>query len=297
MGDVAKIGRTFTSNAKPQNAPAKRSLPMTLRPRRPHPATPGTLGTLGLLGAGLLGATLLGCGAPASEADAPGETQEAIVGGVADTGDPAIVALYGIAPGADKGALCTATVISPTVVLTAAHCLDPSIVGTGLEYSVLTAADLTDKAHPSPRLKVKETHFDPAFSATNLLNGHDIGVAILDSPTAITPIAWNSDPLPATAKGQSVRIVGYGVNDGFKEMGAGIKRQANVKINDFDNLLVKTGDLSKTICSGDSGGPVLLKIGGVEKVVGVNSFGIIFCLFSGNSTRVDTYASFVKSYL
>lgn len=40
-----------------------------------------------------------------------------------------------------------------------------------------------------------------------------------------------------------------------------------------------------------------MNIGGVEKVVGVNSFGIIFCLFSGNSTRVDKYATFVKSYL
>lgn len=250
----------------------------------------------------LLGAIGLGCGAepgaPASPAEqAIAEAQQPIIGGTPTTGDPAVVALYGIKPGADKGALCTATIISPTVVLTAAHCVDPSIVGTDLVYNVLTGNDLTDKAHPSQKLAVKETHFDPLFDHNNILNGHDIAVAILETPTTIKPIAWNSEPLDLALKGQSARIVGYGLNDGFGQKGAGVKRVATVKLNDFDDLLVKTGDLLHTICSGDSGGPVLMKVGGVEKVVGVNSFGIVFCLFSGNSTRVDKYASFVKSFL
>lgn len=256
------------------------------------------------LPASLLGALTLGCGAAADGtpedpalAATLGESQQPIIGGTPTTGDPAIVALYGIAPGADKGVLCTATIISPKVVLTAAHCVDPALAGTGLVYSVLTGNDLTDKAHPSPKLAVKETHFDPLFDHNNILNGHDIAVAILETPTTITPMAWNSAPLDASLKGQPARIVGYGLNDGLGQKGAGIKRMANVKLNDFDELLVKTGDLLHTICSGDSGGPVLMKIGGVEKVVGVNSFGIIFCLFSGNSTRVDKYASFVRSYL
>lgn len=253
------------------------------------------------LATGLVGTMALGCGAapeatPTAE-PALGEVQQPIIGGTPTTGDPAIVALYGIAPGADKGVLCTATIISPTVVLTAAHCVDPSLAGTGLVYSVLTGNDLTDKAHPSPKLAVKETHFDPQFDHNNILNGHDIAVAILETPTTIKPMAWNDAPLDATQKGKPARIVGYGLNDGLGQKGAGIKRMANVKLNDFDDLLVKTGDLLHTICSGDSGGPVLMKIGGVEKVVGVNSFGIIFCLFSGNSTRVDKYATFVKSYL
>ena len=39
------------------------------------------------------------------------------------------------------------------------------------------------------------------------------------------------------------------------------------------------------------------KIGGVETVIGVNSFGILLCLFEASSTRVDTYKSFVEKYL
>ena len=243
--------------------------------------------------------TLVACGSPTADPEPTASEQDAIIGGVADTGDPSIVALYGVVPGADKGALCTATVISPTVVLTAAHCVHPDTAGKDAVFSVLTAPDLTDKTHPSPRLKVKEVHYDPAFDLKNVLNGHDIAVAILDAPTTLRPIPWNKTALPADLKGKQIRLVGYGLNDSFGQKGAGIKRQASTKLNSFDTNFVKTGTLIpwKGICSGDSGGPVLAKIGGVETVVGVNSFGILGCLFESSSTRVDTYKAFVEKYL
>ncbi len=242
---------------------------------------------------------LLACGGAAPGTDEPtAQNQDAIIGGVNDTGDPAIVAVYAIAPGATEGALCTGSVISPTVVLTAAHCVDPAVVGSGVDFYVLTAADLTDPSNPSPKLTVKETHFDPAFDISNVLNGHDVGIVILDTPTTITPIPWNSAPLPESFVGNPVRLVGYGLNDSLHKTGAGIKRQVGVKLNSFDNLFVKTGSLIpwKGLCSGDSGGPVLMKFGGVEKIVGVNSFGIILCVSESSSTRIDTYASFVQMY-
>jgi secreted trypsin-like serine protease len=244
---------------------------------------------------------LAGCGG-AVTAENPVETaqdQSEIIGGTVNTGDPAIVALYAIKDGATSGALCTATVISPTVVLTAAHCVHPDTVGTGNKFYVMTAPDITDKTHPSPKLNVKEVHYDPKFDAKLIFNGHDIAVAILETPTTITPIPWNKDPLTAAMKGQAARIVGYGLNDSFGQKGAGIKRQATVKLNNYDELFVKTGSLLpwKVICSGDSGGPVLMKLGGVEKVVGVNSFGIVFCLTEASSSRTDIYKDFVAKYL
>lgn len=249
----------------------------------------------------LSGIALGGCGAQdVLDATAPAEgvdNTETIKGGVVDTGDPAVVALYGKKPGEDKGVLCTSTVIAPKVVLMAAHCVHPDTAGTGLDFNVLLAPDLTDPNKPSPRVHVKEVHYDPMFDAKNLPGGHDIAVALLDEAVTITPIPWNRAALAQSLVGQPARIVGYGLNDGFGQKGAGIKRQATVKLNSFDNNLVKTGNFFKGICSGDSGGPVLMKINNKETVVGVNSFGLIFCLGEGLSTRVDRYVSFVDQYL
>ena len=63
------------------------------------------------------GLALAACGTPDLEDTIPGEgvdNREAIKGGVVDTGDPAIVALYGKKPGEDQGVLCTTTIIAPT---------------------------------------------------------------------------------------------------------------------------------------------------------------------------------------
>ena len=247
-------------------------------------------------------AALMGCGSPNTETSDTAETadsQNAIIGGTVHTGDPSIVALYAKEPDKMAGSLCTATVISPTVVLTAAHCVHPDLVGAKAEFNVLTAPDLTDKTKPSPRLKVKEVHWDPMFSRATNLDGHDIAVAILESPTTLPPIPWNKDALATDLKGKNVRLVGYGLNDSVNQKGAGVKRQLSIKLNNFDDKFVKTGSLIpwKGICQGDSGGPVLANIGGKETVIGVNSFGIILCLAESNSTRVDTYRAFVEKYL
>ncbi len=248
-----------------------------------------------------LSAMLVACGGngPEAEGTPTAQEQQGIIGGVVDTGDPAVVAVYAIKPGEESGALCTGTVISPTVVLTAAHCVHPDTVGTGNTFYVLTAPDLTDPMNPSPKLAVKETHYDPDFDVNQILNGHDIAVVILDAPTTIRPIPWNAAAMNNRLVGQNARLVGYGLSNSFAQTGAGVKRQVTVPLNTFDDLFVKTGKLFpwKGICSGDSGGPVLMKINGVEKVVGVNSFGILYCLSESSSTRVDTYKAFVESFL
>src|SRR5260221_447053 len=48
-----------------------------------------------------------------------------IVGGVPDAGDPAVAALLYFDPNQRLQFLCSATLVSPTVLLTAAHCVFP----------------------------------------------------------------------------------------------------------------------------------------------------------------------------
>jgi len=240
---------------------------------------------------------LSGCGGfDSPELDVEIRSQE-IVGGTATTGDPAVVALYTKKPEDEKGALCTGTVIAPRVILTAAHCVHPDLVGTGTTTTVLMGADLNTPETRCPCIPAKETHYDPLFSRYQLMNGHDIAVVIMDQPLEVKPIPFMQKPIPEAAKGQPARIVGYGLDNGFQQTGAGIKRTATLNLNGFDDLFVKTGVWGKGICSGDSGGPVMIQVDGQETVVGVNSFGLIFCIAESSSTRVDHYADFIRPYL
>jgi secreted trypsin-like serine protease len=243
-----------------------------------------------------IGLLAVGCAAESAGTNESVDDNE-IIGGTDWAGDPAIVALYGKKPGEKKGMLCTSTLIAPTVLLTAAHCVDPAVVGEGLVYNALLGAVLTDQSNPSPRIPVRETHFDPQFDKNQLMNGHDIAVAILETPHTATPIPWNRSPLPQSLVGQNIRLVGYGLNDGFGQTGAGTKRQSRIKVNKIDDKLIETGSFGSTMCSGDSGGPVLANLNGVETVIGVNSFGMIYCIGAGNSTNIATYTSFVDQYL
>ncbi|WP_394842407.1 trypsin-like serine protease [Pendulispora brunnea] len=236
-----------------------------------------------------------GCSAEArNEAPTDESTDQKIIGGVDDPNDPAVVAVYARVPGATKGALCTGEIISPTVVLTAAHCITE--VDPGSVHHVIPGFKFKEVPE-SQWLAVKETHADPQFDAQNLPNGHDIGVLILQEPTTIAPLPFVRTPLPDSVVGQSVRLVGYGLNDGFGQTGAGIKREVTVPINSMDDKTLETGTFSKKSCNGDSGGPAFLKIDGKETIVGVTSYGIIYCLGYGYYTRVDKYTAFIDQYL
>lgn len=245
----------------------------------------------------VLGSALLatGCAVEAEPAEDLDATESSIINGVETTGYPNIVALYGKKPDADQGSLCTASVIAPTVLLTAAHCVAPSVVGEGLVFKALLSHNLVDSSNPSPKIDVAEVHWDQQFNAQQLMNGHDIAVAILAKPINVTPLKINRAPLSGIS---NVRLVGYGLNDGFGQTGAGVKRTAEVAVSSIDDKFVVTGSwFGTTMCSGDSGGPVLAKINGEDVVIGVNSFGFIYCIGTGSSTRVDSYLSFIDQYL
>lgn len=225
------------------------------------------------------------------------EVDQSIIGGVPTSGDPAVVAILGVKPGADAGSLCTGTVISPTVILTAAHCVHPQLVGQGATYTVYTGSDLTDPNDRCPCLEVASTHHHPLFNANNPVAGYDIGIVVLAQPIDVTPVPYRVNPLTSDMTGKPVRIIGYGLNKGVKREGAGVKRVATVNLRSYNAKFVRTGQWGKGICNGDSGGPVLLKINGKETVIGVNSFGNMFCFGQSSSGRVDIYSNFIQQYL
>jgi V8-like Glu-specific endopeptidase len=218
-----------------------------------------------------------------NESDAP------IIGGTTDSADPAVVMLY-----ANSGSICTATVISSTTLLTAAHCVSPQTVG-NTTFQAYFGADANKGG--GTWAAIKETHYDTRFDVNNLGGGHDVAVAILANPTSVTPKAVNRSSSITALVGQAVRLVGYGLNNGSAQTGAGTKRQVSTRLNQVTGLLLSIGNSSAETCNGDSGGPAFMTIGGVETLVGVTSFGQVGCTGGGYDTRIDIYSSFIDQYV
>src|SRR4029079_18802121 len=130
----------------------------------------------------------MGC-AEAEHEPPPPETAEPIIGGETDAGDPGVVAVFAQQLGATSGFLCTGSVIAPTVVLTAAHCVSPLETGTGARFIVLTNANVNRRG--GEQLSVREVHTSPRWSPDALERGHDEGIVILKEPTSIAPLPFN----------------------------------------------------------------------------------------------------------
>lgn len=240
---------------------------------------------------------VVGC-AQAAEAPSP-VTEEgdsgAIVGGSADADDPSVVAVYGQQPGARSGFLCTGSVIAPTVILTAAHCVSPVETGAGAQFVVITGPNI-DKSS-AQQLAVSAVHANPLWSPDDLENGHDQGIVVLSQPTSLRPLPINRGKLASALVGRAVRIVGYGLDDGSRQTGAGTKRQAITSLGTIFTNLILVGNSRHGTCNGDSGGPAFMNISGVETIVGTTSYGNADCTDGGFDARVDTDLAFIDQYL
>lgn len=239
------------------------------------------------------------CAPACAPAEPPlGEARGAIIGGTPDQGDPAVVLLASYPPDHTTLDTCTASVIAPGVLLTAAHCLDPDTHPDYL-FGVFTGADAS--AYPTANtlipklLPVKEVAIHPDYDPSPPFTA-DIGVVILESPLSITPLPVQRAPLDAKIEGQPARIVGYGQIK-YKDPNA-IRHEASTVVASLgaDDTVV-VGDLDHRSCIGDSGGPALIEIDGQERIAGVDSYAELSgCLEPAHYRRPDVYTAFLDLY-
>jgi secreted trypsin-like serine protease len=219
--------------------------------------------------------------------------RQAIIGGDSDDDDRGVVLLDGKL--GDENQVCTASVLSPHVLVTAAHCVSPEIIGPGYVYRVFLGTNLRDAAQRTDQnfVDVSDTHIHPDFDASRWIQGSDIAVVVTAQAMSLPTLALNHTPITADMKGMPVRLVGFGMAHAGDLTTVGQRRTAMSELVGYNDLFIGHGGGSTNTCEGDSGGPILLELNGHEVIAGVVSFGEGGCNGQSNDTRVDVFTSFV----
>ncbi|MBN2360069.1 MAG: trypsin-like serine protease [Deltaproteobacteria bacterium] len=219
---------------------------------------------------------------------------------------------------------CTATLIAPDVVLTAAHCTEvESLVYIGGALDVVNYFSLAldvrsveqSMTMPEDAIEVVEMIAHPDWDisvldtfTSGLADLKDIAIAVLASPVSgVEPaMVLENDDQSGVGVGASVEIVGYGQRQVSDSSTTSIKYHATSEIHQVGSSEMQIGSVPSALpqkCHGDSGGPTFLRVADDRwptlRVIGVTShaYDDTDCAKGGVDTMVYPYRAWLDQAL
>jgi secreted trypsin-like serine protease len=248
-----------------------------------------------------IAAAALGAGLVQTDRADGAKARSSIIGGHrADPADwPFIAAIY------FRGQfICGGSVISPTRVLTAAHCAKGIRIA---KMRVVTGRPILKEKSVGQKLKVASKLVHPDYAKSQR---HDVAVLTLAEATTAPPVtlADANEDATYTVPGTLLRVAGYGARDqlGFRLPGFLKETSESVRANRrcrrvygkrfFSGATMicaqgrripRARGVRTQICSGDSGGPLVADTPSGVRQVGIVSYAGLFC---GDSFTPSAYA-------